>query len=113
MTTMKNRVQLIGHLGKDPEVKLFDKDRKRASFSIATNESYKNQKGEKVTQTEWHNVVAWGTTASFIENYLNKGIYIGLEGKISNRVYESKGEKKYITEIVANDIVILSSKKED
>lgn len=113
MTTMKNRVQLIGHLGKDPEVKLFEKDRKRATFSIATNESYKNQKGEKITQTEWHNVVAWGKTASFIESFLNKGLQIGLEGKISNRVYEANGEKKYITEIIANEIVILSPKKED
>src|SRR5215212_472157 len=71
--TMKNRVQLIGHLGADPEIKKMEDGRKHASINIATNETYTNAKGEKVTETQWHNVVAWGKTAEIAEQLFAKG----------------------------------------
>lgn len=108
MNTMKNRVQLIGHLGQDPEIKNLDGGKKVANITIATNESYKNDKGEKVDQTEWHKVVAWGKTAEIIEKYVTKGKEIAIEGKLTHRSYEDKnGEKRYITEVVASDVMLL------
>jgi len=113
MSTMKNRVQLIGNLGQDPDVVKFEKGTTKATFSLATNESYKNQGGEKVEQVDWHQVVAWGHTAQFIEKYLAKGLKVGVEGKLSNRSFETKnGDRKYITEVIANEVVMLSPKKE-
>ena len=107
MNAMKNRVQLIGHVGNDPEIKNLDGGRKVANLSIATNDSYKNDKGEKVEQTEWHKVVAWGKTAEFIEKYVTKGKEIAIEGKLTHRSYDDKnGEKRYITEVVVNDILL-------
>jgi single-strand DNA-binding protein len=111
MKSLRNRVQLIGRLGKDPEVKNFN-DKKKASFSIATSESYKNQKGEKVEDTQWHNVVLWGNLAGIAEKYLKKGNEVAVEGKLIHRVYETNGEKKFITEINVNDMVMLGGKKE-
>ena len=110
MKSLRNSVQLIGHLGKDPEVKKFG-DRKKASFSIATTDSYKNSKGEKVEDTQWHNVVIWGSLAGVAEKYLKKGQEVCVEGKLVHREYESNGAKKYITEINVNDMVLLGSKK--
>ncbi|SRR5690554_6820086 len=111
MSTLRNKVQLIGNLGKDPEIVNFDGDKKLAKFTIATNETYKNQKGEKVTDTQWHNVVAWGKTAGIIENYLTKGKEVAIEGKLTSRSYDDKdGNKRYITEIVCNELVMLGSK---
>lgn len=110
MKSLRNSVQLIGWLGKDPEVKDFD-DRKKASFSIATTDSYKNQKGEKVEDTQWHNVVIWGKLAGVAEKYLKKGNEVVVEGKLIHRVYETNGEKRYITEINVNDLVMLGGKK--
>ena len=108
MNTMKNRVQLIGHVGQDPEIKNLDGGKKVANITIATNESYKNDKGEKVDQTEWHKVVAWGKTAEIIEKYVTKGKEIAIEGKLTHRSYEDKnGEKRYITEVVASDVMLL------
>jgi len=108
---MKNRVQLIGHVGNDPEIKNLDGGKKVANFTIATNDSYKNDKGEKVEQTEWHKVVAWGKTAEIIEKFVIKGKEVGLDGKLTHRSYEDKnGEKRYITEIVASEIMLLGSK---
>ena len=79
-----------------------------AKFAIATNETYKNAKGEKVTDTQWHNVVAWGKTAEIVENYLNKGKEVAVEGKLTTRSYETKeGEKRYITEIRCNELLML------
>lgn len=113
MSSMKNRVQLIGNLGRDPEVKNFEKGVVRASFTVATNESYKNSDGETVEHVEWHQVIAWKHTAQFAEKHLSKGTKVVIDGKISNRSFESKnGERKYVTEIIAQDIVILSQKKE-
>jgi single-strand DNA-binding protein len=108
MNAMKNKVQLIGHVGNDPEIKTFDGGKKVANLTIATNDSYKNDKGEKVEQTEWHKVVAWGKTAEIIEKYVTKGKEIAIEGKLTHRSYEDKnGEKRYITEVVANEVLLL------
>lgn len=105
---MRNRVQLIGHVGNDPEIKNLDGGKKVANFTIATNDSYKNEKGEKVEQTEWHKVVAWGKTAEIIEKYVTKGKEIAIDGKLTHRSYDDKnGEKRYITEVVANDVLLL------
>tara|TARA_R110002049_G_scaffold304060_4_gene498959 strand:+ start:8302 stop:8637 length:336 start_codon:yes stop_codon:yes gene_type:complete len=108
MNALRNKVQLIGNLGNDPEIINLDGGKKLAKFSIATNESYKNAAGEKVTDTQWHNVVAWGKTAEIVENYLTKGKEIALEGKLVNRSYETKeGEKRYITEINCSELLML------
>jgi single-strand DNA-binding protein len=110
MKTLRNSVQLIGNIGKDPEVKSFEKS-KKASFSIATNESYKNQKGEKIEETQWHNVVVWGKLADVVEKYLKKGNEVAIEGKLVHRSYETaSGEKRYITEINVNDLLMLGGK---
>ncbi|HUH45941.1 MAG TPA: single-stranded DNA-binding protein, partial [Arenibacter sp.] len=94
MNTLRNKVQLIGNLGKDPEVINLQGGAKLAKFPVATNESYKNAKGEKVTDTQWHNVVAWGKTAEIAETYLKKGNEVAIEGKLINRTYETKeGDK--------------------
>jgi single-strand DNA-binding protein len=109
MNAMKNRVQLIGNVGNDPEVKTLENGRKLAYLSIATNDKYTNDKGEKVEQTEWHRVTAWGKTAEIIEKYVVKGKEVAIEGKLTHRSYDDKnGEKKYVTEVVANEILLLS-----
>lgn len=110
MATLRNSVQLIGRLGKDPEVKSFSKGRKMAHVTLATNETYTNQKGEKVKDTQWHNLVIWGKLVTIVENYCKKGNEVAIEGKLVHRVYESSGEKKYITEINVNDLVLLGGK---
>ncbi len=111
MSTLRNKVQLIGNLGNDPEIITLEGGRKLAKFSIATNETYKNQKGEKVTDTQWHNIVAWGKTAEIIENYVTKGKEIAIEGKLTSRSWEDKeGVKRYITEVVCNELVMLGNK---
>ena len=108
MNTLRNRVQLIGNLGADPEILALEGGKKLAKFSIATNESYKNQQGEKVTETQWHAVVAWNKTAEIIEKYVVKGKEIILEGKLVTRHYETKtGEKRYVTEVVCTEVVLL------
>jgi single-strand DNA-binding protein len=105
---MKNRVQLIGHVGQDPEIKQLESGRV-ANFTIATNESYTNAKGEKVEQTEWHRVSAWGKTVDIIEQFLKKGSHVAIEGKLTHRNYDDKdGIKRYITEVVANEVVVLN-----
>nr|WP_299487410.1 single-stranded DNA-binding protein [uncultured Allomuricauda sp.] len=108
MNSLRNRVQLIGNLGNDPETVTLENGNKLTKFSIATNESYKNAQGEKVTDTQWHNVVAWGKVAEIAENYLMKGKEVAVEGKLVSRSYESKeGEKRYITEIKCNELLLL------
>ena len=108
MNALRNKVQLIGNLGQDPEIVNLDNGSKLAKFSVATNEIYKNNKGERVTDTHWHNVVAWGKTAEIVENYLAKGNEVAVEGKLIHRSYENKeGEKRYITEIKCNELVML------
>ncbi len=111
MSTLRNRVQLIGNVGNDPEVKTFEAGKKVANLTIATNDSYRNEKGEKVEQTEWHRVVAWGKTAEIIEKYVTKGKEVAIDGKLTHRSYDDKnGEKRYITEVVVSEITLLGSK---
>jgi len=108
MNGLKNKVQLIGNLGQDPEIVNMDNGSKLAKFSIATSESYKNAQGEKVDDVQWHNVVAWGKTAEIVENYLTKGKQVAVEGKLTHRSYETKeGEKRYITEVRCNELLML------
>ena len=103
-----NKVILLGNLGKDPEIRRLDDGRGVANFSLATSETYKNKSGEKVTNTEWHNIVLWSPLADIAENYLKKGSQVYIEGKISNRSYEDKdGVKKYISEVVGREITLL------
>lgn len=111
MSTLRNKVQLIGHVGNDPEIKTFDGGKKLAKLNIATNENYKNEKGEKVEDTQWHSLIAWGKTADIIENYVVKGKEIAIEGKLTHRSYEDKnGEKRYVTEVVIDELLLLGSK---
>lgn len=111
MKSLRNSVQLIGNLGKDPEVKEFGSN-KKASFSIATKDSYKNAKGEKIEDTQWHNVVIWGRLADVASKYLKKGSEVCVEGKLVHRQYETdKGEKRYITEINVSDLLMLGRKE--
>ena len=111
MSTLRNKVQLIGNLGNDPEIITLESGKKLAKFSLATNESYKDANGEKQTKTDWHNLVAWGKTADIIEKYITKGKEIAIEGKLSTRSYETKeGEKRYITEVVCNELLMLGGK---
>lgn len=109
MKSLRNKVQLIGNLGNDPEILNLESGKTLAKFTIATNESYKNSNGEKVTDTQWHNIIAWGKTAQIIEKYVSKGKEVAIEGKLTSRSYETKeGEKRYITEIVCNELLMLS-----
>ena len=111
MTTLSNSVNLIGRLGMDPKSFEFDSGKMKTTFSLATSDYYKDQKGERVQETQWHNIVAWGKTAKVASDFLAKGKEIALEGKLTNRSYEDKdGNKKYITEVVANQILILDKK---
>ncbi len=107
-----NRVILVGNLGKDPDIMTFDNGVKKASFSLATTESYKNKEGNRVDQTEWHNIVMWRGLADIAERFLNKGSQIYLEGKIRTRSYEQDGIRKYITEIFADNMTMLGSKRD-
>lgn len=110
MSTLKNNVQLIGRLGNNPEVKNFESGKKLATFSLATNEAYFNNKGEKVEDTQWHNIVVWGKKAEIVEKYLKKGSEIALQGKLISRSYEVDGTKKYITEISLNELLMTDKK---
>lgn len=111
MNTLRNRVQLIGHLGATPEVKTIIGGKKVAKLVLATNEVYKNQKGEKVTETTWHNLTAWGNNADIIEKYLQKGAEIAIEGKLRNSTYTDKeGIKRYVTDIEIQEFVMLGKK---
>jgi single-strand DNA-binding protein len=109
-----NRVILLGNLGKDPEMRHLENGRARASFTLATNEFYKNKEGERVTNTEWHNVVLWSPLAEIADKYLNKGKQVYIEGKLTNRSYTDKeGQAKYITEVVGQNLVLLGNKESD
>ena len=108
MNALRNKVQLIGHVGQEPEIKTFEGGKKLANITLATNESYTNAKGEKVEQTEWHRLTAWGKTADLIESYVIKGKEIAIEGKLSHRSYDDKdGVKRYITEVVISELLLL------
>lgn len=108
MNALRNKVQLIGFVGNDPEIKTLDKGKKLANITLATNEVYYKENGDKVEQTEWHRITAWGKTAEIIEKYVIKGKEIAVEGKLTHRSYDDKnGEKRYITEIVVNEVLLL------
>lgn len=111
MSNLKNSVRLIGNLGNAPEVKTIANNKKLAKFSMATNETYKNEKGEKVTETYWHNILVWGKLAGIAEKYLQKGSEVAIEGKLTNKSYTDKdGNKRYVTEIIANEILMMGGR---
>lgn len=112
MNNLRNKVQLIGNLGNNPEIIELESGKKLAKLSIATNETYKNAHGEQIKDTQWHNVVAWGKTADIIEKYLTKGNEVAIEGKLVNRSYDDKdGNKRFVTEIIVNELLMLGGKK--
>lgn len=114
MKTLNNQVHLIGNLGKAPELKSFDNGNALCRFSLATNEFYKDKNGDKQQRTDWHNVVAWGKLAEIMSKYLEKGQQIALNGKLKNRKYDdSNGNTRYVTEVVADDFLMLGSRKKE
>ena len=111
MNTLRNKVQLIGNLGNDPEIITMDSGKKIAKFNVATNEIYKNSEGERETKTEWHRVVCFGKTAEIVEEYISKGKEDAIEGKLSHNTWEDKdGNKRYNTEVICNELLMLGSK---
>lgn len=109
MNTLRNKVQLVGNLGNDPEIITLESGKKLAKFSLATNEYYKDADGQKQTKTEWHNLIAWNKTAEIIEKYVTKGKEIAIEGKLTNRSWDDKeGNKRYTTEVIVNEVVMFS-----
>jgi single-strand DNA-binding protein len=113
MNNLRNRVTLIGNTGQAPEIISFENGSKLAKISLATNEFYKNAKGEKVQDTQWHSLICWGTKADIFEKYVKKGQEIAVEGKLVTKSYETKeGEKKYKTEIQVTELVLLGGAEE-
>jgi single-strand DNA-binding protein len=111
MNSLRNSVRLVGNLGMDPDVKSFENNRKLVRLSLATSESYKNDKGERVTETQWHNLALWGHVANFAEEDLKKGDQIAIEGKLTNRNYVDKdGNKRYMCEVVVNEFIKLGAR---
>lgn len=109
MNALRNKVQLIGRLGQDPEIITFNDGNKMAKFSLATDDSYKDKKGQKVERAYWHNIIVKGGLVNVVENYVNKGQEIALEGKLTNRSWDDKdGTKRYVTEILCNELLMLS-----
>lgn len=114
MYALRNRVTLIGNLGAIPDVKNTENGKKLARFSIATDEVYQNTNGEKVTETQWHTLVAWGKIAEVAEKYLEKGSEVAVEGKLVHRNYlDKEGNKKYVTEVQVNELLLLGGKPRD
>ncbi|MEO6548238.1 MAG: single-stranded DNA-binding protein [Ferruginibacter sp.] len=112
MNALKNKVQLIGNLGNAPEIKNTESGKKLARFSIATNEVYQNADGEKVEETTWHNLVAWGKLAERAEKYLQKGTEVVIEGKLINKSYNDKeGNKRYNTEVEVHEFMMFGNKE--
>ena len=108
MNALRNKVLLIGNLGQDPDILVMESGSKMARFSVATNETYRNGKGEKVTDTQWHQVVAWGKAAEIVENYLAKGKEVAVEGKLIHRSYDGQdGQRKYVTEVRCTELLML------
>ena len=111
MNALRNKVQLIGRLGQQPEIITFEDGTKMAKFSLATDDSYKDKQGNKVERTYWHNIVVKNGLVKVVESYVNKGQEVMLEGKLVTRNYETKeGEKRYITEIVCNELLMVGNK---
>lgn len=113
MSNLRNSVRLTGFLGSDPEIKAIGEKKKVARVSLATSDSYKNDKGEKIEETQWHNLVMWDRIAGVAENYLHKGSEVSIEGKLSNRSYTDKeGVKRYVTEVLVSEVLMLGKKVE-
>lgn len=111
MNSLRNKVQLIGNLGQNPEIKTFENGKILAKFSLATTDAYRDTSGKKITETQWHNVVAWGNLAKIAEKYLTKGSEVAVEGKLTHSTYDDKnGKKAYSTEVVLSDLVMLRGK---
>lgn len=111
MNALRNKVQLIGRLGQEPEIVNFDDGNKMAKFSLATDDSYKDKEGNKVERAYWHNVIVRGGLVSVVENYVKKGQEIAIEGKLTNRSWDDKeGNKRYTTEVVCNELLLLGNK---
>ncbi len=111
MSSIRNKVQLIGNVGNDPQMTVLESGRKVTRFSLATNETYRTDKGEKVERTDWHNLVVWGRNAEIIERYAGKGKQLAIEGKLTSRSYTDKeGVQRYITEIIVGELVLLGAK---
>lgn len=114
MNNLTNRVTLLGNLGQDPEMKLLESGKKVTRFTLATTDHYKNSEGQKVSETTWHNIVAWNGLADLAAKYLKKGSQTAVEGKIVYRSYENKNDvTKFITEIVIHDLLILRHTKDN
>ncbi|HEY0732898.1 MAG TPA: single-stranded DNA-binding protein [Chitinophagaceae bacterium] len=112
MYALKNKVQLIGNLGNNPDIRTLDSGKKMARFSVATDETYRNAKGDKVTDTQWHTLVAFGKLAEIAEKYLTKGSEVAIEGKLVSRSWTDKeGNKKYTTEVQVAEVLMLGEKK--
>ena len=108
MNSLRNKVQLIGHIGKDPELKTFDSGKVKFSTSLATNEVYKNSKGDKVTETQWHNIIAWGKTAEMMEKLIHKGKEVMVTGKLKHENYEDKdGNRRNFTQVVVGEFMLI------
>jgi single-strand DNA-binding protein len=111
MNTLRNKVQLIGNLGQNPEIRTFDNGKSFARFSLATTDSYRDASGKKITETQWHNLVAWGNLAKTVEKFLVKGSEVAVEGKLTHRAYDDKdGKKRFYTEVVLSEMVMLRTK---
>lgn len=111
MNSLKNHVQLIGHLGNNPEIKNFESGKRKASFSLATNDRYKNAEGNTVEDTQWHQIVIWGKKVDIVEKYLKKGSEVAISGKLIHRDYEIDGQKKYITEVNVKELLMMGDKQ--
>lgn len=111
MGNLRNSVRLVGHLGADPEIKVINEHKKLAKVIMATNDSHKNDKGEKIEETQWHNLIMWDGLANIAETYLRKGAEVSVEGKLTTRHYsDNDGVKKYVTEIVVSELLMLGKK---
>ncbi len=109
MNSLRNKVQLIGRLGQDPEIINLESGKKIAKFSLATNDNYKDASGQKIENVQWHNLVAWNKTADIIEKYITKGKEIAIEGKLTSRSYDDNdGNKRYVTEVLVNELLMLN-----
>ncbi len=110
MKTLRNSVRMIGRLGDDPKVTKFENGKQVVSFTLATNESYKNKNGERVEETQWHRMEVWNGLSTVAEKYLKKGKEIAIEGRLVHESYEKNGEKRYVSKIQVNDILMLGDK---
>ena len=113
MNAIVNKVQLIGNIGKAPEIKVLEGGNKMARASVAVTEKYKNKQGEYVKDTSWHNIVLWGGTATNFEKLVGKGTHLAVEGKLVSRSFETKeGERKYLTEVHVNEFMVLKANQQ-